>query len=363
MKTVRIAAGRPYEVLIGDGLIRRCGELVSQVHRPCPLALVTDDGIPEQWITAAELSLHDAGFSVYRLCFPHGEEHKTMTTVAQLLEKFSGIPLTRGDLVVALGGGIVGDTAGFAASCYMRGVPFIQIPTTLLAAVDSSVGGKTAVNLAAGKNLAGSFWQPLRVICDLEIIAAVPRTLWVDGAAECVKYGMLADPALFDLLRAGRLKEDLETVVTRCVEIKSQLVAEDERDTGRRQLLNLGHTLGHAIERASGFTVSHGHGVAIGMVLITRAAALFGHCEPSCLFSLTDALKACGLFGGCPFGSDQLLDAALHDKKRVDSTITLVVPRQVGQAVLLPIPVGELRSWIDAGLNTDNDAGFRTTAR
>lgn len=350
MSTIHIAAERPYDVLIESGLLKQCGQLIREVHAPCSVAIVTDDGVPTHLADTAEASLTEAGFAAHRVVFQQGEAHKNLDTLSDLLEFFASVPLTRGDLVVALGGGIVGDTAGFAASCYLRGVPFVQIPTTLLAAVDSSVGGKTAVNLQAGKNLAGAFWQPSLVICDTDILAVLDDDLMADGAAECVKYGVLGDPELFEMLEQGGLRSRMEEIVTRCVDMKGRVVAEDEHDTGSRQLLNLGHTLGHAIERASNFDLTHGHGVAIGMMLITRAAIARGLCEASALPRLTHALKACGLPVDCPYGRDELLGAALRDKKRQGGSITLVVPKAIGNTVLMPVPVEELAEWIDDGL-------------
>ncbi|MBR5559420.1 MAG: 3-dehydroquinate synthase [Oscillospiraceae bacterium] len=351
MSTIHIAAGRPYDVLIEAGLLKQCGQLIREVHAPCSVAVVTDDGVPTHLADTAEASLKQAGFAVQRIVFRQGEAHKNLETLSDLLEFFASIPLTRGDLVVALGGGIVGDTAGFAASSYLRGIPFVQVPTTLLAAVDSSVGGKTAVNLQAGKNLTGAFWQPSLVICDTDILAVLNDDLMADGAAECVKYGVLGDAELFAMLEQGGLRSSMKEIVTRCVEMKGRIVAEDEHDTGSRQLLNLGHTLGHAIERAGNFALTHGHGVAIGMVLITRAAIARGLCEASALPRLTNALKACGLPVECPYKREQLLEAALRDKKRQGGSITLVVPKAIGSTVLMPVPVEELSAWIDDGLN------------
>ena len=351
MSTIHISAGRPYDVLIEAGLLERCGNLIKEVHRPCTVAIVSDDGVPAHLADTAEASLKAQGFGVHRVIFKQGEDHKNLTTLSDLLEFFASVPLTRGDLVVALGGGIVGDTAGFAASCYLRGLPFVQIPTTLLAAVDSSVGGKTAVNLEAGKNLAGAFWQPSLVLCDTNILAGLDEELMSTGAAECVKYGLLCDPGLFELLESGQLRRQMEDIVARCVEIKGRVVAEDELDTGSRQLLNLGHTLGHAVERASHFGFTHGQGVAIGMMLITRAAVARGLCAAETLPRLQKALEACGLPTACPFGRQPLLEAALRDKKRQGGTITLVVPQAIGNTVLMPVPVEELAAWIDDGLN------------
>lgn len=351
MSTIHIKAERPYDVKIESGLLKKCGALIKEVYHSCNVAVISDDGVPAHLAETAEAALKAEGFGVHRFVFQQGEDHKNLTTLSLLWEFFASIPLTRSDLVVALGGGIVGDTAGFAAACYLRGIPYVQIPTTLLAAVDSSVGGKTAVNLEAGKNLAGSFWQPSLVLCDSDILADLKDELMSTGAAECIKYGLLCDAELFGHLEKGRLRQQMESIVARCVEIKGYIVAEDERDTGSRQLLNLGHTLGHAVERASCFDFTHGQGVAIGMMLITRAAVRRGLCTPETLSRLQQALEVCGLPVICPYEKNQLLEAALRDKKRQGGTITLVVPKAIGTAVLMPIPVEELAEWIDDGLN------------
>ena len=353
MTTIRVCASRNYHVLVERGLLARCGELAAQVHAPCKAALITDDGVPEQWIGAVEDSLTQAGFSLCRHTFEHGETHKTLYTVEAILNTLTEHNLTRGDLIVAMGGGIVGDVAGFAASCYLRGIPFIQIPTTLLAAVDSSVGGKTGVNLPAGKNLAGAFYQPSAVVCDPEALSTLPPEIFADGAAESVKYGVLGDVELFEQIAAGGLSDpnQLEGIIARCIDLKRKLVESDERDTGDRQRLKLGHTVGHAIERVSNFSVTHGHAVAMGMVVITRAAAKLGYCAPGCPGRLIAALQRNGLPTRCDYPADALCTAALQDKKRSGRAQVLVIPRFIGRAELVSVPVEEFHNWLRAGLD------------
>ena len=243
--------------------------------------------------------------------------------------------------------------AGFAASVYLREIPLVQLPTTLLAAIDSSVGGKTAVDLPAGKNLAGTFCQPTLVVCDSAALDTLPDPVFADGTAEGIKYGMLVDEELFHTFRAGLNRRDLDDVIARCVQIKADLVHQDEHDTGSRQLLNLGHTVGHAIERCSGYATPHGHAVAMGMVVVARAAYALGLSHQNCTPALLEALDACHLPTACPYDGEQLAQAALQDKKRRGSQITLVVPNSIGYCYRHTIPVEELRSFIGAGLGAE----------
>ncbi|MBQ8952741.1 MAG: 3-dehydroquinate synthase, partial [Clostridia bacterium] len=301
MQSVHVNASREYDILIGRGLIGRTGQLMAERFKPCRVAVMTDDRVDALYGEAVCASLEEAGFSPVKFAFPNGEASKNLETLGDMLEFMAREKLSRGDMAMALGGGVVGDMAGFAASVYARGIRFVQVPTTLLAAVDSSVGGKTAVNLKAGKNLAGVFAQPSLVICDTAVLSALPEALLSDGAAEIIKYGVLADRALFDTMRAGGLTANMDDIVTECVTIKRNIVAEDEFDTGWRQLLNLGHTLGHAVEQRSGYRITHGHGVAIGMALITRAAGQLGYLREDFTAALHQALAVNGLLTACPY--------------------------------------------------------------
>ena len=335
MEKVRIEASGSYDVLIGPGLISRAGEEIAKVVKPCKAAIITDDTVRILYGEAVMDSLAAAGFAPEIWAFPHGEQHKTMTTLSDALEWLGEIQLSRSDLVVALGGGVPGDLAGFAAAVYNRGTRFVQIPTTLLAAVDSSVGGKTAVDLRAGKNMAGAFHQPEIVICDTDVIRALPAELKRDGLAEMLKYGVLCDPELFASLGTSAWEARMEQVIARCVAIKRDYVAGDERDNGKRQFLNLGHTFGHAIECCSGFALSHGQGVAMGMILAARAAGM----DPSPLIA---ACKACGLPTESPYPAADLCRAALSDKKRRGDKITLVLPERIGRCRLETADVADL---------------------
>ncbi|MDO5327058.1 MAG: 3-dehydroquinate synthase [Clostridia bacterium] len=342
MDQVHIKASREYDVLIGPGLIKRVGELTAQAVKPCKAAVITDDTVEGLYGKLVLESLKAAGFAPCLWSFPHGEQSKTMRTLSSALEWLGEMEISRSDLVVALGGGVPGDLAGFAAAVFNRGTRFIQIPTTLLAAVDSSVGGKTAVDLAAGKNLAGAFHQPEMVICDTEVMAGLPPELIRDGSAEMIKYGILEDAALFDAMRIGTWKNDIESSIARCVVIKRDYVMDDERDMGKRQFLNLGHTFGHAVEKCSNFTITHGQGVAIGMVMAAKAAGMDAS-------AIEAACRSCGLPTASPYPASQLAEAALRDKKRRGGKITLVLPEAIGKCFLKTVDVAELPEYFAKG--------------
>jgi 3-dehydroquinate synthase len=355
IKNIQVAASRPYEIIIGHGLLADAGELVRERLGGSKAAIVSDENVAPLYANQLAAALTAAGYLVCQYVLPAGETAKSAPYFIELLEFLASHQLTRSDLVLALGGGVVGDSAGFAAASYMRGVRLAQLPTTLLAAVDSSVGGKTGINLTAGKNLAGAFYQPHLVLCDYATLDTLPQEYLIDGCAEVVKYAMIADPGLLDLLQPP-LKPYYEEIIARCVSIKSQVVAADEFDTGRRQLLNFGHTFGHAIEKCSGFHLSHGRAVAIGMALASRAAAARGVCGPECPERLQQVLLALGLPVECPYGEDELLQAMLLDKKRSGNTFTIVVPEQIGSCRLEQVDQEQLREYLRLGL-TRQDGG------
>ena len=350
MNTVTVNASRKYDVLIGAGLLDRCGELIAAVHAPCVAAIITDDTVNALYGDRVEKSLAAAGYRVVRFVFPHGDENKNLMTFAAAQNFLAENRLSRTDLVVALGGGVVGDLAGFVAATYLRGIRFVQIPTTLLAAVDSSVGGKTAVDLPAGKNLCGCFSQPSLVICDYETLSTLPKETFADGCAEVVKYGVLADADLFSALEEKGVYGEEEVVITRCVSIKRDVVCADEFDNGERQKLNLGHTVGHAIEQNSNFTVSHGSAVAMGMAIIARAAAGRGLCADYVPQRVEALLEKLHLPTRTEYDAEELLSAAMRDKKIRGAAIDLVVPRDIGKCELMKIGVEELSAWIREGL-------------
>ena len=350
MKTVHVNASRNYDVLIGNGLLADLGRHAAAMKKVKKVCIVSDANVWSFYGKSAKSSLIDAKLETVEFIFPAGEEQKNAETYLNLLNFLAENQLTRSDLIVALGGGVVGDLAGFAAATYLRGISFIQVPTTLLAMVDSSVGGKTAIDLPAGKNLVGAFYQPALVLCDLDCLQSLSVDIFRDGCAEVIKYGILYDPDLFAHLFHRGLDFDRETVIARCVELKRDVVAEDEFDTGARMKLNLGHTIGHGVEAQSHFEISHGKGVAIGMAIVSRAAAAYGICSQDTTNSILTILKKFELPCVCGFSAESLYRSALSDKKRSGGTVNLIIPERIGFCQIAPTPVEEIRSFIEAGL-------------
>lgn len=344
MRSVTVKTSATYEVLIGSGLLQKAGEAVKKVISPCKAAIVTDSTVVHLYEETVRKSLTEAGFSVCTFVFPAGEASKNIHTLSHLLEFLAKEEMTRTDMIVALGGGVTGDLAGFGAAVYLRGISFVQIPTTFLAAIDSSVGGKTAVDLEAGKNLAGAFYQPKLVLCDTDVLQTLPEVVFADGIAEALKYGVLGDAALFEKIAGGDFRQDLEEIIETCVSMKRDVVEEDEFDTGKRQLLNLGHTFGHAIEQKSHFQMTHGHAVAIGMHLIAKAAEAKGIAEKGTAAAIAKALEQNQLPKETEFSPAEVAEGTLRDKKRRGGTISFVFPKKIGDCEIVKIPVEEVEA-------------------
>ena len=350
IRTIPVGVAPAYEVSIGPGLLETCGQRLKPLLGECRVAVITDSTVAPLYLETVLRSLQQAGFATCSHIFPAGEGHKTLSTLSDLLEFLASQHLTRTDCVAALGGGVTGDMAGFAAAVYLRGIRCVQLPTTLLAAVDSSVGGKTAVDLTAGKNLAGAFSQPAAVLCDTDCLKSLPAAVFADGAAEAIKTGVLCDESLFALFEDGTLTADPGEVIARCIAYKAGVVERDEKELGERKLLNLGHTVGHAIEKCSGFTIPHGHAVAAGLAIMARAAETLGWTEEPLAVRIAACLAKNGLPTDTDYTAEALAQAALSDKKRAGDTITVVVPRRIGECELKKLPVSELLGLIAAGL-------------
>ncbi len=344
MNTVTVHASRSYDILIGSGLLPTLGTEAAKLGRAGKVCIVSETNVWPLYGSLCQASLMESEFDVVSFVFPAGEASKNGQTFLELLNFLAEHKLTRSDLIVALGGGVVGDLAGFAAASYLRGIRFIQVPTTLLAAVDSSVGGKTAIDLPTGKNLAGAFCQPSLVLCDIDTLNTLPKDVFQDGCAEVIKYGILYDPDLFAHLEEKGLGFDREAVITRCVELKRDVVMEDEFDTGARMKLNLGHTIGHGIEAKSRFEISHGRAVAIGTAIVSRAS----RCPDTA--RILSVLEAFGLPVRTGYSAEALCVYTLSDKKRSGGSVNLIIPRAVGHCDIVPTPVEELKSFIQAGL-------------
>ena len=344
MKTVTVNASRTYPIYIGSGLLASLGQEAVKLGNASRVCIVSDSNVWPLYGHAAQSSLEASGFFVCSFVFPAGESSKSGQTYLTLLNTLAENRLTRSDLIVALGGGVTGDLAGFAAATYQRGIRFVQIPTTVLAAVDSSVGGKTAIDLPAGKNLAGAFWQPSLVLCDTDTLTTLPDEIFREGGAEVIKYGILYDPELFAVLEASGPDFDREWIIERCVQRKRDAVMADEFDTGERMKLNLGHTIGHSIEALSHFRISHGTAVAIGTAIVARAS---GCRDQERICSL---LERFGLPTSTTYSAEELYRCTLSDKKRSGDTIPLIIPRFIGRCDMVATPIDRLKSFIEAGL-------------
>lgn len=348
MKTVRVNASKSYDVIIGNGVLPSLGERCLSLFRGRNALVSTDDAVKRFWLDKLTKSLRAAGIKTHVFVFKAGERSKNGATLFKLLEFAARSGLTRDDFAVALGGGVTGDLTGLAASLYLRGIPCVQVPTSVLAAVDSSVGGKTAINLNAGKNLIGTFCQPSLVLCDVRAFETLPKAVFADGTAEIIKYGVICDGNLFYKVKDADLS-DMENVVARCVEIKRDLTERDEFDAGERRLLNLGHTVGHAIEKLSGFTVRHGEAIAAGTVVAAKAAAKSGLSKTDFSEEIIEALKNNGTPFSLPYGPRAVAEAALSDKKRSGNFIDFVFPTEIGKGEIKRIPVAELEKIVRLG--------------
>ena len=342
------APSQRYEVRIGPGLLGTLGEGVRESTGAKKCAVIAGENVFPLYGAAALESLRSVGLETSSLVLPAGEETKSLRHYGELLTFLAEKRFTRTDCVVALGGGVTGDLTGFAAATYQRGIAFVQAPTTLLAAVDSSVGGKTAIDLPQGKNQVGAFYQPSLVLCDTDALSTLPRRELSAGFAEVIKYAVLGDPVLFNALRDKSV--DLPAVIETCVKHKAAIVAEDERDTGKRRLLNLGHTFGHAVESRSAYTLLHGEAVSVGTAMICRAACRMGLLKEADRDAVLSLLRAYELPTETDYSAGELYDTLLLDKKFSGGRLHLIVPRAVGHCDILPVSQEEARTWLEAGL-------------
>ena len=350
MNTISVTASKNYNVVVGQNLIQQIGTFAKQLGNYAKIAIISDSNVWPLYGNAVSSSLAHENIPHCQYIFPAGEESKNGENYLAILNFLANNQITRSDLIVALGGGVVGDITGFAAATFLRGVSFVQIPTTLLAMVDSSVGGKTAIDLPAGKNLAGAFYQPSLVLCDIDVLQTLPEDVFRDGCAEVIKYGILFDETLFEHLCRKGISFDREYVISRCVELKRDIVAEDEFDRGSRQLLNLGHTIGHGVEANSNYAISHGKAVAIGMAIVSKAAYLRQLCSEDVHKNIINILDIFSLPKNAHISADALYTSALSDKKRSGGTVNLIVPRNIGKCEIYPTKINDLRSFIEAGL-------------
>ncbi len=348
MKKVSVkTASKNYQVLIGENLLEKSGAMIKEIITAQKALVVCDQNTSCLYRKTVETSLKENGFLVSSFTFEPGEKSKTPKTALEIVEVLSQQDFSRSDIVVAVGGGITGDISAFSASIYQRGIRVIAIPTSLLAIVDSSVGGKTGVNLEKGKNLMGTFFQPDLVICDTNCLASLPNENYLDGIAEIVKTAVLFDSDMFKLLETKQF--DIKEIIEMSVRYKAKVVEQDETEKGERKKLNLGHTIGHAIEKLTDYTVSHGKAVAIGLAVVANFAERSGISEQGCADKITKLLESFGLSVDCEYSAKSLAECAMSDKKRDGGEISLVLPKRIGECVIKNYPTTKLQEIIELG--------------
>lgn len=343
----------PYDIIIEKGSLKKTGEWVSSLWQPQKIAIITDSQVGPLYLDTVKNSLEVAGFEVIAFEFPEGEASKNLTTVSQAYQFLANHGLTRSDGIIALGGGVCGDLAGFVAATYMRGIHFLQIPTSLTAQVDSSIGGKTGVNTPSAKNMVGSFYQPDGVLIDPETLHTLGRRELIEGMGEVIKYGLIADKELWDTLATmdgsiTSILEHSEYIIYRSCEVKRQVVVEDELDNGVRLYLNFGHTIGHAIEATAGYgEVMHGEAVAIGMVQIAYIAEQKGLMPAGITEQIRTMCQKFGLpISYTPWDSNKLYNALIHDKKARGKAIKAILVPQIGQARIHQLSLEEMKEYL-----------------
>lgn len=345
MKKIRVQTSASYDIYIERGLIKNCGDIIANTVKTRKIAVISDNIVDKLYYDIIETSLKKSGFTVSKFVFPAGEASKSTETLNRIYDFLCENNITRSDCIIALGGGVVGDITGFAAATFLRGLDYIQIPTTLLAQIDSSVGGKTAIDLPCGKNLVGAFKQPKCVICDSDVLSTLSDEIMSDGMAEAIKYGMIRDPELFDLIASHKLEnvnKIIDDIVYKSISIKRDVVENDEFDTGERMILNFGHTLGHAIESYYNYqTFTHGSAVAIGMCMITEKG-----CEKNILDKLISCVNAYKLPHCCNAPVNELIKLCSNDKKRESDNINFILCQKIGQASIHKVSVSEFEKFI-----------------
>ena len=337
---------KPYDIIIGKDILSIIPDKIKELTKSKTVVIITDDNVDKLYSDEVFEMLEKSGFNALKFVFAHGENHKTMQTICDILEFMAENNVTRSDLILALGGGIVGDVSGYAAASYLRGIDFIQVPTTFLASIDSSVGGKTGVNLKSGKNLAGAFYQPRLVVCDTKTFDTLSEENFKEGLCEAIKYGVICDKELFCILSKNE-NTDIESIIERCVSIKAKIVSVDEFDTGKRQLLNFGHTIGHAIEKSTDFKISHGIAVGIGMAIISKISDSLGWSKEETYSPIIKCLENNNIPTNTNVTNEELLSAMVKDKKRTGETINLVIAEKIGNCVLKSIEVSKLKEVLE----------------
>jgi len=341
-----------YPIYIKNGLLEEIGLEVKKIYKGRRIAIVTDSNVDEFYGQKVINSLKASGFNTFKIVVKAGEESKCFETLLEVYEKLLDFKIDRGNIIIALGGGVVGDLTGFAAATFLRGISLIQIPTTLLAQVDSSVGGKVAVDLPRGKNLVGSFYNPKAVFIDPLLLRTLNSKFFNDGMGEVIKYGAIKDSELFYSLMNYENKEallkEIDKIIYTCCRIKAAIVEVDEKDTGERMLLNFGHTLGHAIEQFFDFkTYSHGEAVSMGMYIITKLGEELGMTKPSTSSAIKDILIKYNLPWTLPeIKSEDIIEAISHDKKNIGGSMNFILIGSIGNSFIEKIDGDKIKDYL-----------------
>ncbi|CZQ81098.1 3-dehydroquinate synthase [Trichococcus palustris] len=341
MSELQVGLGNnSYTIVIENGLRHRLPEEIKKIYSGSKIAIVTDNNVGMYYGSQLESGLQAAGYETVLITLPAGEHTKDFMVLPRIYDQLLDFQLTRDELIIALGGGVIGDVTGFAASSYLRGVPFIQIPTSLLAQVDSSIGGKVGVDLARGKNLVGAFYQPKKVFIDPQMLDTLPDHYFRDGMGEVIKYGCIKNAAFFDFLKTMHTREELmlhiEDILYTCCDIKRRVVETDEKDTGERMLLNFGHTIGHALETYTDYSkYSHGEAITIGMVAITRLSEKKGITKPGTADEIEALAKQIGLPTEFQVGEwDSFLAIMTLDKKNLGDHLKVILLKEIGESII-----------------------------
>ncbi len=343
--TLTVNGSVKYDIMIEGGILEGFGEVAARIFQPSRVVIITDTNVEPLYAAKLSNSLETAGFEVFGYVFEAGENQKNLKTFENIITFLIENSINKGDLLVALGGGVVSDLVGFVASCYLRGMPYATVTTTLLAAVDASIGGKTAVDHAGQKNNIGAFYPPHFVMCDTDLLGTLPLDELNNGLVEAIKSAILLDPELFDYLSKKQEKPDYSYIIERSLLVKRHYVEQDERDNGLRQLLNLGHTLAHAIEAESGYSIPHGRAVAAGLLEIVRCSEYHGLTEKGLADNILNVFSTNGINSTLPYPIETLLPHLVNDKKARKSSLTLALVRAVGDPFLHKIEMDELKQF------------------
>ena len=342
-----------YDIYVQKGMLDKLGSQIASLYKGDRIVIVTDSNVEQLYGSTMDAALINAGYKIHKIIIPPGEQSKSMINLNYVYNGLAEAEINRGNLIIAIGGGVVGDLTGFAAATYMRGIPFVNVPTTLMSQLDSSLGGKTAINLKVGKNLAGCFYHPKAVYIDPGLLETLPERVYADGLAEAVKYGAINDAVLFnEMVNAGSLeaiKNNIEDIIYRCCSIKNMFVQKDERDLGERHMLNFGHTIGHAIEKYFDYQkYTHGEAVSLGMLQITKKSEELKLTERGSYDTLRKLLEICKLPISMPqMDINKLISIAALDKKSYEDRIKLVLLRSIGNSYIHQIPKDDLKLFLE----------------